>query len=131
MSSLTANERIACKAFVRIAFGTRKEQIEREKFEAADRMFDGGEWSGEFQTRRAEERCDRAAEYVGIRFGMTPQQIASALYHWENETSDRCVQAINERNAEREMWRLNHILQLGEMERGFRRGDELLIIMIG
>lgn len=54
----------AIRAFRRALYGTRSEQIARAKFEAADRMFDGGEWSGPIQDRRYYDRATRIAEVV-------------------------------------------------------------------
>lgn len=67
----------AVRAVCRIMCGTKKEFLDREKGEAADRMFDCGEWSDSIQDERHDRREQQVISAVAKRFGITEV----ALYH--------------------------------------------------
>lgn len=91
---MNRNELEACRAFNRALTGTKTEFIGRMQFEAADRMFDGGEWSEGMQADAHQARFDRMCAQVASRYNLTPGQLEWHFYDWGNETSERTMRAI-------------------------------------
>lgn len=69
------------------------------EYEAVDRHWDGGEWSGPAWADNYEREHDRVTRLVAERFSLSPDDLDTAMFIWENEESHRYMRAMIEGGA--------------------------------
>jgi hypothetical protein len=63
-----------------------------DEYEAADRHWDGGEWSGSAWADNHEREHDRVTRLVAERFNVTATDLDEAMFIWEMEETRHWVE---------------------------------------
>lgn len=86
----------AARAFERLQHD---EQVAMAPFLAADRAFDGDEFSSPHQWRAEQRRYTARIEYVSARFRVSPHELRNRLYARPYIEQDRFIDACRARRT--------------------------------